>query len=212
MPDTLEIINDKSLIFRKYILYVDVVIKDGEIVLGQKLNSFFGQIGVFENTEDILEFVSDYFKSIFLKSLHFKNIDYKEEKVVSTINFLVYLPLTLIFYFGEKKIDFYVYSSWNKNFFLKNLKSVFLKNYNIYSKYERSILCKFDYYFKLLEYSKIIKRLFTYNYKSNNILLFNKNLINFFVDEDRHTLYFEEYFNYLFKKKKKDFLPLKNWE
>jgi len=111
MPDTLEIINDKSLIFRKYILYVDVVIKDGEIVLGQKLNSFFGQIGVFENTEDILEFVSDYFKSIFLKSLHFKNIDYKEEKVVSKINFLVYLPLTLIFYFGEKKIDFYVYSS-----------------------------------------------------------------------------------------------------
>ena len=194
---------DKALIFKKFILYVDVIIKEESIVLGQKLNSFFGQVGIFENTEEIVAYVENYYKSVLLKNYVFNELDFKDHSLYDDT--VVYLPLTLIFYYGDKKVDFYVYSSWNKNYINENLKFGYIKNFSILNNYKNLVLNKINFYKKIINYNSIIYTLNVDNYSAKLSAFNKKMLLNFFITEDFYVLFFDEYFNFFFKKKNRTF-------
>lgn len=117
LNDDLNLLKDKKAIFRKFILYVDISFKDGEFILGQKLNSFFGQAGIFENTEIIENYIKNFYENslnsaVFIED-HKEFDEYEDDDDIEDDqdDFVIHLPLTMLFYFDSKSVDFYTYSS-----------------------------------------------------------------------------------------------------
>lgn len=107
-----DLIVDKNLIFRRFILYLDIKYGGQDVKkldLGQKMSSFFGQSGIFEGTEKINEYTEDFINSFTVNNYVFNN--YVEDKFNYNKNDVIYLPLVFYFYFGDKKADFYFKTS-----------------------------------------------------------------------------------------------------
>ena len=123
----------KHFLQKKYKLLIEVTFKDGEFVISQKLNSFFGQIGVFEGGDKLIKYIETYFKSMYLDYLNLqKDITPELElqhEMSSTKNIVFFLPVTIYFYFGDKKCDFFVNAIFNKRYFFDKKTVNLLFNY-----------------------------------------------------------------------------------
>lgn len=207
-------LKDKPLIQRKYNLYVDIMLKGGQLEVGQKLNSFFGQIGVFENTEKIIDFIKEYIVSYSsINDFFFDNVEYSEEEYsenlensfIESEDNIIYLPLTMVFYYGEKKVDFFVYSSWFKNSKAKNIKTSYIYNYLILLNYRNSSFKNLFFYIKSIQYNNLLRWLAEEKFTSKYFTFLKKTFTSFFIEEDLFTDYYDEYMNYLFKIGKRRF-------
>ena len=74
------ITNKNSVIFRKTFVWIDIEFYDNEFFISQKLNNFFGQIGIFENIEILTDYIDSVFKSLDFSYLFFnQEFDFYED-------------------------------------------------------------------------------------------------------------------------------------
>lgn len=86
MKDLFYLDKTRSAIFKKYKIYVDVSNVNGDFDSGQKLNSFFGQIGVYEGQDKIIKVINDFIRSN-STSFYFFNEDEDFESSLETEEF-----------------------------------------------------------------------------------------------------------------------------
>lgn len=258
-------VSDRVAIHKKYKLYVDITFKDGELEISQRLNSFFGQVGVYEGGEVIVKFVEDYVKNDFFDFFDFdseKNVDYdallEEQSLYSSINcdflddasvennldyelvkkadnsfyknssdedlddeyydeestiddfqdqnLVVFLPLCMLFYFGDKKVDFFMFNSFKKRSLFNRQKLSICINYLRYKEFFSTYIWKSQEFLKISDYLKLIKFAKVSNYNLRNFFkLLNITNLDFMIDEDKLKTINEEYWDLLTKRKKRVF-------
>ncbi len=193
-------IKDNSVVYRKFVLYIDVSISDdGKISLGQKLTSFFGQAGIFEGTEKINEYVENYFKNFCLSQYLFKDEMYLENDFYFEDS--VYIPLVFYYYFGDKKVDFYFKCAWLRDSSYDVFQDLFIFYYDYLKKFDRLYAKKLNYYNKIKNKTKMLNVLNFCRDKKGLFSIFYKLNLDFFEEELKYIKYFDDFFDYLTKKK-----------
>ena len=193
----------KHFVHKKYKLLIEISFKDNEFIINQKLNSFFGQIGVYEGGDKLVNFVELYFKTVLL---HYISFNSNESQSVSNSekNLVFYLPVFIYFYFGEKKCDFFINKVFKKNYYSDKK---IVEIHSFFLKYNR--LC-FDFNSKNFYYQKIKERYFlitrmkfALKFNSRFLDLLNARSLDFLVDDDKFFLFNEEVYNYKSLKRKR---------
>ena len=110
--------NKKHIVYKKYKLLIEFNIKENQFVVNQKLNSFFGQIGIYEGADKLSSFIDIYFKSLFFDFKNFSNNFTDEiDENLDSYNETFFLQTTIYFYYADKKCDFFLNNVFKKNFF-----------------------------------------------------------------------------------------------
>lgn len=186
----------KHIVHKKYKLLVEITFKDNEFIISQKLNSFFGQIGIYEGGDKLIKFVEVYFKSIYLEFLSYNEDLIEEEEMILNLenkNSIFFLPVILYFYYGDKKCDFYIKNVFNKKYYLDKKTVGLVFDFLKYKQWYNAFISKNFYFYKMNEYFFLIfnfKNLFKISKSFYSLI--NLKSIDFLIDDDKNYNFDEE--------------------
>lgn len=257
MPSIENFLNARrdSVVFYKVNLLLDIEFESDSYNESNKLTSFFGQIGVYENSEKLLNLVKNLYKDLYFSFLLLKeksdleeqNESFKmffkpEEKIFNYDNnieevfnencdvkqnieneeneqdegeiedeneeyFFFFLPLIMIFYRGDRKMDYFLGNEFKEKLFFKKKTVVFKEKLNLKKFLKKNFFFKKNYkknfFFK--KFNKNKKNFFNV-IKNNNIVFIVKDFLkyHFFDIKNRVRLKKKKRFR-MFKKLKLKF-------
>lgn len=234
-----------SVIFYKVNLLLDVEFDDDAYSESTKLNSFFGQIGVYENSERLISLVSNLYNDLYFNFLIIKeesdikedvedlkmffnpehnifnenddiesvfnneqtiNFEYYEEDIVYESNleeqdkeeneedfgesyFRFFLPLIMVFYRGDRKMDYYLGNEFKEKLFFKKKTIVFKEKFHIKNFLKKPFFLKINYKINcfLKKFYKNKKNFFNM-VKNNNVVFIDKDFLKYhFFDIKKKT-------------------------
>jgi hypothetical protein len=175
------IIRDEDiLILQKiYKLYVDVSFTENSIKIGNRLNAFLGQIGIYEGVD---EFVKEIDKNLnlFIIDNFYEESELNEQKFflddsdkfISFLPSTFYIPVLFFFFRRTRQVKVFFLHNFSKKYFIRIFK-LNLKDF---------------FYFKLLSFNKKISSVNTI--KSLQYYYYNLNLLKnyFFFYKKRQEL------------------------